>query len=248
MSEERKFAFHLTTGQLVVSLFGFVILASSAYNLIENRQLRSEVRTLQAKQALQVAAKPAAVAQPAVGKVEPLRSDDHIRGDPKANVILVEYSDFECPFCKKFHPTVQQALTEYGGKVAWVYRHYPLSFHQNAQKEAEASECAAEQGGNDAFWAFSDKILEKTTSGGTGIALDQLQGIAQSVGLDGSRFQTCLDSGKYADHVSKDALSGTTAGVTGTPGTLVLKKDGTAKLVSGAQPYTQLKAAIDSML
>ena len=75
-----------------------------------------------------------------------MTKEDWVFGNRNAEIALIEYSDLECPFCKKFHPTAQQVVDEYKGKVMWVFRHYPLSFHANAQKEAEASECAAELG------------------------------------------------------------------------------------------------------
>src|SRR3989338_2531696 len=94
-----------------------------------------------------------------------LTDRDHLRGDPKATVKVVEFSDLECPFCKNFHRTMQQVMSEYSGQVAWVYRHFPLdSLHSKARKEAEASECAAELGGNDGFWAYVDKLFEITPS------------------------------------------------------------------------------------
>jgi protein-disulfide isomerase len=143
---------------------------------------------------------------------------------------------------------MQQLMTDYGGKVAWVYRQYPLSFHQNAEKEAEASECAAELGGNDAFWKFADKIFERTTSNGTGFALDALGPLAKEIGLDQTKFQKCLDSGKYAQLVQQEENDGQTAGVTGTPGNIVWTKDGKAQLVEGAVPLSALKSVIDPLL
>ncbi len=183
------------------------------------------------------------------GKVKPVDLDtDHILGDKNAKVFVIEYSDFECPFCKRFQPTMQQLLSQYQGKVAWVYRHFPLSFHQNAQKEAEASECANELGGNDAFWKYADKIFERTTSNGTGFPLNGLVPLAKEIGLDETKFKSCLDSGKYAQHVQQDEQEGQTAGVTGTPGNIVWTKDGKPQLVEGAVPLSSLKIVVDQAL
>lgn len=174
---------------------------------------------------------------------------DHIRGNQNAQVAVIEYSDFECPFCKRVHPTYQQIMKEYGDKVMWVYRHYPLSFHANAQKEAEASECVAELGGNDAFWKFTDAIYERTTSQGTGFALDKLAPLAKEVGVNEAKFQSCLDSGKYAQKVKDDMDGGNKAGVNGTPGNIIVNlKTQKNSLVSGAQPFENFKSAIDSLL
>lgn len=184
-----------------------------------------------------------------VGKVPDVTKDDHVRGERNASVALIEYSDLECPFCKTFHPTMLQAMKEYDGKIMWVYRHFPLSFHANAQKEAEASECAAELGGNDAFWKYVDAIYERTTSNGTGFALDKLGPLATEVGLNQTNFQKCLDSGKYASKVKDEMNAGSEAGIRGTPGTIILNiKTGERKDVPGAVPYEQLKPLIDEVL
>ncbi len=143
---------------------------------------------------------------------------------------------------------MQQVMKDYGNKVAWVYRHYPLPFHQNAQKEAEASECANKIGGNDAFWKYSDAIIDKTTSNGTGFALDQLVPLAQEQGLDANAFKQCLDSGEFAQHIKADEDGGAKAGVQGTPGTIILAKNGKSDFINGALPIEGVKQQIDALL
>ena len=189
------------------------------------------------------AAPAAAVEVPAITK------DDHVRGDRNARYALIEYSDLECPYCKTFHPTAQQAIKEYGGKLQWVYRHFPLSFHANAQKEAEAAECANEVGGNDAFWKYINAIYARTTSNGTGFALDKLVPLAGELGLDQAAFKKCFGSGKYAAKITAEMNAGSAAGITGTPGNILLDtKTGTQRVVPGAVPYEQLKSAVDELM
>lgn len=175
--------------------------------------------------------------------------EDHLKGSNKARIVLVEYSDLECPFCKQFHQTANKVVDEYDGQVAWVYRHFPLGFHQNAQKEAEASECAAELGGNDVFWEYIDKIIERTTSNGTGFALDKLVPLATEIGLNGNDFQKCLDSDKYKQKVLDQMAGGQGAGVSGTPGNILLDtKTGETRLIPGAVPFEQVKQVVDELL
>ena len=191
---------------------------------------------------------PSATSVPGGSVVAP-DDQDHYKGSKSAKITLIEYSDFECPFCQRFHPTAQQAVDEYGGDVNWIYRHFPLSFHANAQKEAEAAECAGEQGGDDKFWEYTDLIFARTASNGTGFALADLGPLAEEVGLNESKFQDCLDSGKYAQHVQADMAAGSAAGVSGTPGTFVYNNQtGDSQLIPGALPFTQLKSAIDQFL
>lgn len=183
-----------------------------------------------------------------VGDLKPVSKDDHIVGSANADIVLVEYSDMECPFCKRFHPTMLQLMEDYKGKVAWVYRHFPLSFHANAQKEAEASECVADLGGNDKFWKFTDAIYERTTSNGTGFALTDLKPLAEEVGVDGTKFQDCLDNGKFTAKVNQDLAEGQQAGITGTPGTVVVVKGEAKSIVPGALPIDSIKTIIDGLL
>ena len=175
---------------------------------------------------------------------------DHIRGNPKAIISLIEYSDFECPYCKRFHDTPKQLLAAHGDEINWVYRHYPLSFHNpGAQTESQAAECAAELGGADAFWRYTDAIYARTTSGGKGFATDQLTPLATELGLDGQAFQQCLDSGRHADRVVEDLQEGSSIGITGTPGSILLNNEtGEVRLLSGALPQSSFDASIAELL
>lgn len=178
------------------------------------------------------------------------KTEDHIYGNSDAPISLIEYSDFECPYCKRFHPTARQIVAAYGGKVNWVYRHFPLGFHNPAaQKEAEASECAAELGGNDAFWRYADLIYARTKSNGKGVPLENLAPMAGEVGLDETKFKACLDSGRMAARVGKDFAEGGKIGINGTPGNILLNnKTGEARLRPGARPFDVFKKEIDQML
>ena len=172
-----------------------------------------------------------------------LTKDDYIRGNPDAPITIVEYSDLECPFCKRFHPTVKQALAEYGDQVRWVYRHFPLdAIHSKADKEAEAAECAGELGGSEKFWAYIDKVYEITPSN-NGLDLNLLPQIAKDLGLDQKAFESCFNSGKYAEKVENQYQEGIRFGVNGTPGSFV-----NAVPVRGALPYANLKAIIEAEL
>jgi len=175
---------------------------------------------------------------------------DHVYGNPEAEISLIEYSDFECPYCKRFHATAKKLVDESDGKVNWVYRHFPLSFHNpGAQKQAEASECAAELGGSDAFWKLTDAIYERTKSGGKGFPLTQLVPLAEEIGLDQNAFRTCLDSGRHSARVKEDFDEGTQSGITGTPGNIFLNnKTGAVSLKAGALPFAAIKAEVDALL
>ena len=179
-----------------------------------------------------------------VSKIPAVSDKDHIRGSKDAQIVLVEYSDYECPYCKAFHPTMQQLTKDYGNKVAWVFRNYPLSFHPKAEKSAEGAECAAELGGNDAFWKYTDAVYTQMP----GLELSQLPDVAKSIGIDATKFKTCLDSGKYADKVKNDENGGVAGGVQGTPGTFVIGKNGKTDFINGANPVDQAKQIIDKVI
>ena len=176
--------------------------------------------------------------------VEKLKEEDHVRGDRNARVLLIEYSDLECPFCKSFHSTAQKIVDTYNGQVAWVFRHFPLSFHANAQKEAEATECANELGGNDAFWKFADKLAGESGQS----TAEKLTTYAKDIGLNEAKFKTCVDSEKYKQKVQDDYNDAAAAGGQGTPYSILIDSKGEKTAINGAQPYESVKAMIDAKL
>jgi protein-disulfide isomerase len=178
-------------------------------------------------------------------KAPKVENSEHIRGNKNAKVTLIEYSDFECPFCARFHPTMLKVMEEYGDKVKWVYRHYPLSFHPNAQKAGEASECVAKQLGEEGFVSFSDKIFEENNKAGGRLSPEIIEEVATSTGVNMTDYKKCLDSGEMAKKVTDSLAGGTAAGINGTPGTIVLTDSGDAELIPGALPYEQVKVILD---
>ena len=166
-----------------------------------------------------------------------VKADEHIIGSKDAKIVIIEYSDTECPFCKTFHNTMQKVVKESAGEVAWVFRHYPIpQLHQKATYEAEATECAWEQGGNDAFWNYTNRLFEVTPSN-DGLAKSELPKIAAYVGLDVTTFNTCLENGKYKEKVANDVSDGAKAGVRGTPSSFILVKGKLVDTIPGALPY-----------
>ncbi len=173
--------------------------------------------------------------------VNPVSKADHVRGNPKAKVTIIEYSDFECPFCSRFHPTVMQVLEEFSDDVNWVYRHFPLtSIHPSAMSAAIASECAGDVGGNDAFWGFTDKLFSNQHSLGNSLYTR----IASEIGLSEDAFSSCLNSGKYQDKVRADMQNATDAGGRGTPFSVIVTDKGDVFPFSGALPYENVRALV----
>jgi protein-disulfide isomerase len=187
--------------------------------------------------------------QPTAGVISmaPISGDDHIRGDVNAPVVIVEYSDTECPFCKQFHGTMQQIVDEYDGAVAWVYRHFPLDqLHAKARNEAHATECAAELGGNDGFWNYTDQVYARTNSNDS-LPESELAVIAGDIGLNVSDFNDCMASGKYSQKIEAMYQDAIAAGGRGTPYSVVVAGD-TQIPLNGAQPVSQVRTVIDSLL
>jgi protein-disulfide isomerase len=184
--------------------------------------------------------------------LRPIDEKDHIRGNPNAPIMIVEYSDYDCPFCSKFHTTMQRAIDKYGttGKVAWVYRHFPLKqLHPNSTKIAAASECVAEIGGNDAFWKFTDLVFGNKPIERREDESGQMQNVigftdmsrlpefAEKSGADRSKFELCANSGKYDSVIEADIAEAVAAGGTGTPHTLIVGGNKVLATLPGAIPF-----------
>ncbi len=158
------------------------------------------------------------------------------KGPDTAKVTIVEFSDFQCPFCSKASSTVDQVMEQYAGKVKLVFRHFPLEFHEKAPKAAEASLCADEQ---KKFWEFHDMMFKNQDK----LSVEDLKANATTLGLDATKFNECLDSGKMKKVVDEDTAAGKKVGVSGTPAFFI---NGT--MLSGAQPLEAFKEAIDAEL
>lgn len=197
-----------------------------------------------------IARQQAAAQSPHVGNLLAVDARrDHIFGNLEAPVTLIEYSDFECPYCKHFHPTVVRLVENNADRLRWVYRHFPLSFHNpGAQKQAEASECVAELSGNDAFWQYTDLIYQRTRAGGNGFPLANLRPLAEEIGADGDAFDACLASGRMSARVEEDHKNGVAVGVTGTPAGVLTNRHGETRLIVGARPLEELQALVDELL
>ncbi|KND49047.1 MAG: Periplasmic thiol:disulfide interchange protein DsbA [Parcubacteria bacterium C7867-005] len=183
------------------------------------------------------------------GKIEEVTDKDHILGSVDADVVIVEYSDFECPFCKVFHNTMHDIVRSYDeGRVAWVYRQFPIAqLHSKAAKEAEATECAASLGGNGAFWKMADLIFS-TTNSNDSLDLSKLPAMAGSIGLDSNAFNECLTSGKFTKTIQDAVVAAGKAGAKGTPYSVAISKSGEKVAISGAQSFEKVKAIIDSLI
>jgi protein-disulfide isomerase len=197
---------------------------------------------------------------PAQSPIQPQRDsivsvsldDDPVKGNPNAPITIIEFSDFQCPFCKRFHETTLPMLEKNyisTGKVKFVYRDFPITnIHPNAVPTALASECADDQG---KFWEYHDKIFVNQKSWQDLEIADSVNVLKQyaiELGLDMGEFNQCLETGKYLDEIQNDLQDGRDYGVTGTPGFFI----GNEKLgyvrVIGAQPYSVFEQVLDEQL
>lgn len=171
------------------------------------------------------------------GKVEvAVTPNDLVKGNPQAKVTIIEFSDFQCPFCGRAEPTLKQIFETYGDQVKLVYKNYPLPFHEYAQDAAIAALCAKDQG---KFWEYHDTLFENQES----LKITDLKKYASDLGLKTQDFNTCLDNKKYKDWVQVDMTEGNRVGVSGTPTFFI-----NGRLLSGAQPFENFQAMIEEEL
>ena len=183
------------------------------------------------------------------GTVRAVDQTDYVRGNPNAPIVMIEYSDYDCPFCKQYHETLNQIMNEYGvsGKVAWVYRQFPLpQLHPNAPEISEAALCVGSLGGSTAFWTFTDKVFQER-------AIDEqtnmvkLIDYAADAGVEKGAYQSCLSSNQMEEQVKTSISEALGLGAVGTPYTILIVGNEQA-IVNGAQSYEVLKSRIDDPL
>jgi protein-disulfide isomerase len=189
---------------------------------------RQYLDTLKAKTAVKLSLEPP--------RQKVAAADRPTRGPANAPIELIEFSDFQCPYCLRANPVVTQVLNAYGDKIRFTYRHYPLGNHPNARPAAEASQCANEQG---KFWPYHDRLFATASRLGP----DDLKQDAAALGLDTAKFNACVDSHKYKADVDADVAAGDEAGVDGTPAFFI-----NGRMISGAQPFEAFKRIIDEEL
>lgn len=179
--------------------------------------------------------------------LNPVLADEHVLGNLEtAEVVIVEFSDTECPYCKTFHVAMNKVVAKYPGKIAWVYRHFPLTMHKKARTEAIATECVASIAGNDAFWKYLDSIFETTTSN-DGLDLALLPVLAEKVGVNTNDFNNCMTQNDFDQLIDEHIKDGTRAGLEGTPYSVIVTKDGGYYPISGANE-AQLEATLEALL
>jgi protein-disulfide isomerase len=182
-------------------------------------------------------------------KIKPVDDSDYIKGNPNAPILIVEYSDYDCPFCKNFHETMNRVMNEYGvtGKVAWVYRQFPIpQLHPNAARISEAALCVGELGGNDAFWKFSDLVFgERNLNEPTNIT--KLPSYAEQAGVTENDFVACIDSGRHEAKVTESVQDGAKAGINGTPHSFIVVGNQQVD-IKGAQPYEVVKGMVEKLI
>jgi protein-disulfide isomerase len=158
-----------------------------------------------------------------------------VLGSKDAPVVLVEFADYECPYCQRVAPAIKKLQTELGGKIAVAYKDFPLPMHAHAEKAAEAARCAGKQG---QFWAFHDGLFSSKE-----LDIDQLKAQAHALKLDSAVFDKCLDGGETAAAVQQDREQGLRLGLTGTPSFFV-----NGHFISGALDYAALRKIVDQQL
>ncbi len=178
----------------------------------------------------------------------PVSAGDHVRGNANAKISFVVYSDTECPFCIRFHKTMQQLMKLFPNDINWIYRHYPIdSNHPTARNEAQALECAATIGGETKFWEYLDRMME-ITPGNNGLPAEELPKIAAKIGIDTTKFNDCLRQSPDAAKIQAQVEDAEKIGADGTPHTILITPDGQKYPIKGYVDVTTLSKAVKQIL
>ena len=192
---------------------------------------------------------PQAAAQQQTGDLDAVAevtSEDWIKGSPDAPIKIVEYSDYDCPFCSRFHTTMDEIVAE-NDDVAWVFRHFPLEqLHPNAVAVAVAAECVGSLGGENAFWQFTDEYFEVRGGGDRSAHATLIPQLVTNTGVDADAFQTCFENGEFVDEVQADLDNAVETGGRGTPWSVLIGPDGTTYPINGAVPKQTVQQVIDA--
>lgn len=183
-----------------------------------------------------------------VGALRPIHPNEHIIGDPEASVIIVEYADIDSPYAKEFQKTLSQLVTEYGpsGKVAWVYRHFPLvDQHRYSIEHAEAAECVASLGNRTAFWRFID-LVQANAPASTQFNPSGYPALIAQLGVDATAFNECLSSDRYSAKVEADFANGLAIGADASPYSILLVRGKEPAVINGSVPYATLKEIVEA--
>ena len=224
---------------------------SSKYAENVKQSLESQTGTLNGEQpapdAQQPTPEPQTTGSLSQDDIAKLTADTYVKGDKSAQILWIEYSDLECPFCKRLHDSgaIKNLETKYGSKLAFAFKHYPLPFHPTAMPAAQAAECVGEAGGSAKYFAFVESIFVKGTP--TQAVIDAA---VKEVGLNATTIKTCTDAGKFKSRVDAHMAEGSSKfGVNGTPGNVLINtKTGKYEVVSGAQPEANFDAAITRLM
>lgn len=200
------------TTSIAVSIFiGFLLVAGALYFSMQS---------------------PISVAQASVTRDADSR---HVYGNTDAEITIIEFSDIECPFCSRVHPTIERIVDESDGKINWEYRHLPLAFHATAEEAAVVSECVAKHQGNDAFWQYLDTVFKNQALVSSSYVAD----VAQDLGVTADQLTACYEDPAIKSLIATDAAAAASVGGSGTPYSVIAFPDGTLRPVNGALPYEQ---------
>ncbi|TSC52061.1 MAG: DsbA oxidoreductase [Parcubacteria group bacterium LiPW_41] len=179
--------------------------------------------------------------------VNPISDSDHKLGPESAPIKIIAFSDPECPYCKDYHFVLKDLMKEMPGKIQLIFRNFPLSGHKQSKQEATAMECVADLKGNDAFWSYLDRIFEATPSN-DGLDLALLPKFAEEVGVDKSKFESCLASGKFDALLDENIQNGKNAGLRGTPYSVVIAPNGQYLPLNGYLPLEEFKKVMEEVI